>query len=981
MAPRNQATDVSAPPRPPAPLGDARRFDPDERQRTVLEHGDGALLVRGGFGTGKTVLLRERYLSLISSGVDPDRVALVVGSRRARDEARRELLGRLPGSVPSLRVSTVHGLAYQVVSARYHALRYEEPPTILAAAEQFGKVQELLGGEDPARWPAYGGLLRLRGFADEIRQLVLRAQEALVRPEDLAALAEDRGLGGWRELAAFFRRYLEVLDAEGAVDFAGLVEQAAVAASDGDPMFDHVLVDDYQDATFGAERLLAALRPASLVVAGNADAHLFSFQGTTDVPLERFEERFVGSQRVDLDTRHRAAPSTIVAWSAPHTSEEHEGVARELRRLHVDEGVAWGAMAVVVRRHSARVGGLLRALDDARIPRRVPERGLALSAEPATVPFTLALRWVARPAERDGLAEPVLVSELGGLSPASARALLRRVRAAGLPPRDALTASDGLTPPERDRVLTLAESLRRAEAVSGSVIDAFRALWETLPYAVTLVAEAERSPIARRDLDAVMALSRAVERSGGSTDASTAAFVDLLEAGEGGPGVGAAGEPGGDAVQVLTAHGVAGMEFDAVVVTGVVEGDFPSLTRPEPMFDLSVLEGEVTRSERMRRRLADERRLFRSVLGRACGRLVLAAGGSEAAEGGGARSRFVEECGIAWSAAASPQGQPVSVAEASATWRRTLADGAASAPERLAAIDGLLALGVEPSRWWFQREWTDTGRPLHDALRLSFSRLDTLENCELQYALGEELGLARRGGYHAWVGKLVHDLIDRCERGEIDRSLDALVAALEAEWQDAPFPSRAVSAAFKKLAVDRMLPNWFETFGALPAAENGTEVRFQFPFDGATISGAIDRIGPHDRGFRITDFKTGKPDNAPKAADSLQLGIYYLGVMLAPELEPFRPIRAVDLSFIRGHWKTHEIVSQAWPISPAGEEEYQAQIRERLSALIARIRELDDLGTYRPNPGANCFFCDFKSMCSLFPEGRPLFPVEEADKS
>jgi RecB family exonuclease len=512
------------------------------------------------------------------------------------------------------------------------------------------------------------------------------------------------------------------------------------------------------------------------------------------------------------------------------------------------------------------------------------------------------------------------------------------------------------------------------------VIDAFSRLWEALPYAAELVDEAERSSTARRDLDAVMALANAVERSGGSADASTAAFVDLLDAGEGGPGVGAAGEPGGDAVQVLTAHGIAGMEFDTVAVVGVMEGDFPSLTRPEPMFDLSVLEGEVTRSERMRRRLADERRLFLSVLGRAERRLVISASESRVSEGGGARSRFVEECRIAWSPATSSPGQPVSVAEASAAWRRTLADGGAPAPERLAAVDGLLALGAEPRRWWFQRDWTDTGRPLHEALRLSFSRLDTLENCELQYALSEELGLARRGGYHAWVGKLVHDLIDRCERGEIERSLDALVAALEAEWQDAPFPSRAVSAAFKKLAVDRMLPNWYEDFGARPAAENGTEVRFQFPFDGATISGAIDRIGPHDAGFRITDFKTGKPDNAPKAADSLQLGIYYLAVMLAPELAPFRPVRAVDLSFIRGHWKTGETVPHAWPISRAGEEAYQTQVRERLSTLISRIRALDDLGTYRPNPGANCFFCDFKSMCSLFPEGRPLFPVAEADR-
>jgi superfamily I DNA/RNA helicase/RecB family exonuclease len=931
------------------------------------------MLVRGGFGTGKTVLLRERFRSLITAGADPDRVALVVASRRAREEARRELLRRLPGSMSSLRVCTVHGLAYQVMSARYHDLGYEEPPTILAAAEQFAKVQELLAGEDPKRWPAYGGLLRLRGFADEVRQLVLRAQEALVRPEDVEALAERRELGGWRELAGFLRRYHEVLDAEGAVDFAGLVEQAAVAASTGEPMFDHVLVDDYQDATFGTERLLASLRPVSLVVAGNTDGHVFSFQGTTVVPLERFEERFAGSHRVDLETQHRARGLSVRAWLAPHTSEEHAGVARELRRLHVDEGVPWGALAVVVRRHRAHVGGLLRALDDARIPRQVPERGLALSAEPATVPFVLALRWVARPLERDALAEPVLVSELGGLSPASARSLLRRARASGLAPREALSVGDGLSLAERDRLAALSVALRRAEAASASVIDAFRALWESLPYAAELVAEA--SADARRDLDAVMALARAVERSGGSVDASTAAFMDLLEAGEGGPGVGGLGEPSGDAVQVLTAHGIAGMEFDTVAVVGVAEGDFPSLARAEPMFDLSALEGQATRSERMRGRVADERRLFRSVLGRARRRVVLSASESHASDGGGAMSRFVDEGGIAWTPMPAEPGEPVSVAEAAARWRRSLADANAAAPERLAAIDGLLALGVDPRRWWLRRGWTSTGRPLHDSLRLSFSRLERLENCELQFVLGEELGLSRRGGYQAWVGKLVHDLIDRCEKGEIERSLGALTAALDAAWQDAPFPSKAVSAAFKKMATEKMLPNWFASFGELPAS--GTEIGFEFEFDGATVSGKIDRIGPHELGFRITDFKTGNPDKAPKAAESLQLGIYYLGVSLAPELERFRPVRAVDLSFLRGHWKTGETVFHAWPVSPNGEDEYQARIRERLSTLIERIRALDEGGAYRPNPAADCYFCDFKPLCPLFAEGRQLFPVDE----
>ena len=45
------------------------------------------------------------------------------------------------------------------------------------------------------------------------------------------------------------------------------------------------------------------------------------------------------------------------------------------------------------------------------------------------------------------------------------------------------------------------------------------------------------------------------------------------------------------------------------------------------------------------------------------------------------------------------------------------------------------------------------------------------------------------------------------------------------------------------------------------------------------------------------------------------------------------------------------------------------------SALIARKRELNEREDFRPNPYANCRFCDFQTLCPLFPEGQPVFPV------
>jgi RecB family exonuclease len=128
--------------------------------------------------------------------------------------------------------------------------------------------------------------------------------------------------------------------------------------------------------------------------------------------------------------------------------------------------------------------------------------------------------------------------------------------------------------------------------------------------------------------------------------------------------------------------------------------------------------------------------------------------------------------------------------------------------------------------------------------------------------------------------------------------------------------------------------------------------------------------------MRITDYKTGSPDRAPKANESLQLGIYYLAVLEADELKEFQPISGVELSYLKGDWKRGELVTREWTVGSGDREEsYQNLMRERLSRLVAELKRLNDAETYRPDYRADCFFCEFQSLCPLFPEGRPLFDI------
>jgi CRISPR/Cas system-associated exonuclease Cas4 (RecB family) len=66
-----------------------------------------------------------------------------------------------------------------------------------------------------------------------------------------------------------------------------------------------------------------------------------------------------------------------------------------------------------------------------------------------------------------------------------------------------------------------------------------------------------------------------------------------------------------------------------------------------------------------------------------------------------------------------------------------------------------------------------------------------------------------------------------------------------------------------------------------------------------------------------------------------------------------------------------------WAVSEDAEEEYKRRMRERIAELISRIRELDQDRSYVADTQANCFFCRFQTLCTRYPQGGPVFPLEE----
>ena len=514
----------------------------DPEQQRVVDHRDGPLLVLAGPGTGKTTTIVELVARRVErEGLRPEQVLVLTFSRRAADELRMRLAARLQRTVHGRLAWTFHAWCYAVLREFDVAGADSTALRLLSGPEQDVVVRDLLRShrEPPpggVSWPdEWRPLIGLRGFAEEVRDLLARCQERGVGPTDLDVLGARTGRSAWQTLAPFYREYLQILDWEGAVDYAGLVLRTARLLEEPDVLarvageLRLVVVDEYQDTDPAQERVLRALAStgAQLVVVGDPDQSIYAFRGADVSGILQFSDRFRGPGRggrpgrrakvLTLGTCRRSGPGLVAASRAvarrlplpgldvpsttahrrlaaagpaedpavpvvqirlfPSPAQEAVAVADIVRRAHLIEGVPWSAMAVLVR--STRLAGpLQRALANAGVPVETPIDERPLMHEPTLEPL-LALLGVGT--ERDELDEDtavtLLASPLGGADALQLRLLRRelhaRERATGGNRRSGELLVRCLT--DRDLLSELAAPVRAAPQRIADALDLVRA--------------------------------------------------------------------------------------------------------------------------------------------------------------------------------------------------------------------------------------------------------------------------------------------------------------------------------------------------------------------------------------------------------------------------------------------------------------------------------------------------------------------------
>jgi DNA helicase-2/ATP-dependent DNA helicase PcrA len=285
-------------------------LDPEQRQ--VVLAARGPVCVLAGAGTGKTRAITYRIAYAALSGtVDPAHVLALTFTVRAAGELR----GRLRQlGVGQVRASTFHAAALRQLNYFWPRVVGGRPPQLVDS--KAGLVREA----------AKRAMVRLDGIPGALADTAAEIEWAKViqvRPDGYpaaAAVAGRSAVAGADNLAAVYAAYEELRRERHLIDFESVLELTAailidsrVAAGQVHDIFRHFVVDEYQDVNPLQKLLLEAWLGDrdDLCVVGDPNQVIYSFTGATSTYLTGFTAEFPAATVVRLVRDYRSTPQVV----------------------------------------------------------------------------------------------------------------------------------------------------------------------------------------------------------------------------------------------------------------------------------------------------------------------------------------------------------------------------------------------------------------------------------------------------------------------------------------------------------------------------------------------------------------------------------------------------------------------------------------------------------------------------------------------
>lgn len=373
--------------------------DWDTSQREVLNKyaDDECVSILGASGTGKTLLLEEIATREIKAGRS---VAFLVHDRRAAHDSLLRLTRSCGALSSDVSVRSLSAFCYAIVQ-EFAEQTGRVRPELISGAEQDVRLRDIIDS-GAVSFPDFldEDVLGLSSFRNELRNLITRAGELGLTPEELGKLGEAYSQPLWSATAHAWSMYVERLAREEAsassvrpplrsaqrLDHSQLVSVAVDMLAHWNeeagashisikpvrpPHWDYVFIDDLHNAPRSIMELIVQLRRSGtrIVCAGNPDSSVQGFRGGVfSLPLDICAPEPAGIQARPyvLTQRHRGGEKIARAMDDISSHIRQPSLIKEFRRLRsaapgsIDDTLVGKSFANETE-EAAGIAGILRS--------------------------------------------------------------------------------------------------------------------------------------------------------------------------------------------------------------------------------------------------------------------------------------------------------------------------------------------------------------------------------------------------------------------------------------------------------------------------------------------------------------------------------------------------------------------------------------------------------------------------------------------